>query len=466
MFDSLSLRGRFLVAPFLGVILTLVLYIASNAVMREHSELFQELSDHNLPQISEISRIITTQANNHSRLTTLLLSAVADPDEERVYLEGRGVLNKLHKIEDQLTNSISLSHNESIEYKEIYEKIHPAFARYRESTISAIELSTVDAKLAMIELLIAEKASIQLNDIFLLLSEYHIQSLSETSNLLENSLSDESEVTALAIGLILAMIFFALYFSRRMAADIKNTEQVLVSAREEAQRANLAKSEFLSRMSHELRTPMNAILGFGQLLKMDAEEFNQDHQENIQEILSAGGHLLHLIDEVLDLGKIESGKMEVTLDAVPVDKVIQECFTMIKAQAAARQLELIDQISNKKLSVQADSSRLKQVLLNLLSNAVKYNRDHGQITVDGEVFGKQRLRIRVTNTGPGLSDDEIAKLFVPFGRLNTTSSVEGTGIGLVIAKHIIEMMGGIIGVESVPGESATFWVELALATEA
>lgn len=466
MFDSLSLRGRFLVAPFIGIILTLVLYIASNAVIRSHSDLFQELSERNLSHISEISRVIAIQANNHTKLTTLLLSAVGNPDEERIYLEGRGVLNKLHEIESQLVSNLSISHKDSIEHNDILEKIRLAFGRYRESTISAIELSTVDAKLAMTELFIANDASSRLSDSFLALSDYHIQRLSKTSHLLENSLYDQNKVTILAIGLILIMIFFALYFSDRMASDIKHTEQVLIASREEAQRANQAKSEFLSRMSHELRTPMNAILGFGQLLKMDDEEFDQFHRENIQEILDAGEHLLHLIDEVLDLSKVESGKMEITIDAVPVDKVLQESISLIKTQAAARQVEIIDHVSDKKYSVQADSSRLKQVLLNLLSNAVKYNRVHGHITMDSEIIDKKRLRIRVTDTGQGLTEDEIAKLFTPFGRLNTENYSEGVGIGLVIAKHIIEIMGGTIGVESVPDEGATFWVELALYTDA
>jgi signal transduction histidine kinase len=219
-------------------------------------------------------------------------------------------------------------------------------------------------------------------------------------------------------------------------------------------------------MSHELRTPMNAILGFGQMLEMDAEGFNETQRGNVNEILNAGQHLLTLINDILDLAKIESGVLKISMGEVRVDDALQQCVKLITPQAEAHQVELIDHVSGKGYAVQADSTRLKQVLVNLLSNAVKYNRYHGRVTLDSKIINNQRLRISVTDTGKGLSEDDISKLFTSFERLDVASGVEGTGIGLIISKHLIEIMGGTIGVESTPGEGSTFWVELALSNDA
>ena len=251
-----------------------------------------------------------------------------------------------------------------------------------------------------------------------------------------------------------------------MQSNIKKSQESLVDERKKADKANQAKSQFLSSMSHELRTPMNAILGFGQLLELNAEGFNEIQKDNVREILDAGYHLLHLINEVLDLAKIESGKLEVHMEAIPVDDVLKQCVTLISSQAEARQLELIDHVCNKGHIVHADSTRLKQVLLNLLSNAVKYNCEHGRITLNSEIVDKSRLRISVDDTGEGLTEDEIAQIFIPFDRLNAKSNVEGTGIGLAITKHLIELMGGTIGVKGVPGKGSSFWIELELSREA
>jgi PAS domain S-box-containing protein len=236
----------------------------------------------------------------------------------------------------------------------------------------------------------------------------------------------------------------------------------LIVARDEAERANKAKSEFLSHMSHELRTPMNAILGFGQMLELDAEGFSETQREDVKEILDAGHHLLNLINEVLNLAKIESGTLEIFMEDVCVDDVLKQCIALISSQLENRELKIIDLVSGKGYTVHADYTRLKQVLLNLISNAVKYNREHGSITLDCEVIDMKRLRISVTDTGEGLTEENISKLFIPFQRLNAESNVEGTGIGLVITKHLIELMDGTIAVESIPEEGSTFCVELEL----
>jgi len=183
---------------------------------------------------------------------------------------------------------------------------------------------------------------------------------------------------------------------------------------------------------------------------------------SVKEILDAGRHLLDLINDMLDLTVIESGKMEISMVDVPVDDILRQCISVIGPQSKVRRLDLIDHLSGKGYMVKADPTRLKQVLLNLLSNAVKYNREHGGITLDGEIIDRRILRIRVTDTGAGLTKQDMSKLFTPFERLDRAYKTEGTGIGLVITKYLIELMGGTVGVESTLGEGCTFWVELAL----
>ena len=232
-------------------------------------------------------------------------------------------------------------------------------------------------------------------------------------------------------------------------------------AEQEAEKASEAKSDFLSRMSHELRTPMNAILGFGQLLEVDADKLSTLHQGFISEIMNAGHHLLSLINQVLDLASIESGKLELYIEAVELDDVIKQSTSMMAPLINEKQIPLIDNISNNNCVVQADFERTKQVLLNLLSNAVKYNRESGSITLDSEVINNS-LRISISDQGEGLSKEDVGKLFNSFERLNTTFNVEGTGIGLVICENLVDLMNGSIGVESTLGEGSTFWFELPL----
>jgi PAS domain S-box-containing protein len=239
----------------------------------------------------------------------------------------------------------------------------------------------------------------------------------------------------------------------------------LARAKDAAERANRAKSEFLSSMSHELRTPMNAIIGFAQMLEYD-EQLNADQLDNVQEILKGGRHLLELINEVLDLAKIESGRVELSMEAVGLAGVSEDCRQLIQPLAVQRGIALRFEVAAD-AAVRADRVRLKQVLLNLLSNAVKYNRTDGSIRFGVRPAAAQRLRIEVEDSGAGIPAARIEEIFQPFNRLDAEySEIEGTGIGLTITRRLVEMMGGTVGVDSTEGIGSTFWIELPAATPA
>lgn len=237
----------------------------------------------------------------------------------------------------------------------------------------------------------------------------------------------------------------------------------LETAKNIAEKASKAKSNFLSSMSHELRTPMHAILGFAQLLDLEEECLDEVQKNNVKEILIAGTHLMNLIDDALDLTKIESGNIEVSLVEVNIGDVLQECINLLSPDLAKRQINLANHSSSNKYIVKADALRLKQVLINILTNAVKYNREQGKISIDVDLIGHQWLRLSITDTGEGLTNDELKKVFIPFERLDAHNSVDGVGIGLVLSKHLIELMDGNIGAKSKLGEGSSFWIELELA---
>ena len=226
-----------------------------------------------------------------------------------------------------------------------------------------------------------------------------------------------------------------------------------------AEKANLAKSEFLSLMSHELRTPLNSVIGFAQILEMNLGDHPE--QQNVRYIYEAGQHLLGLIDEVLDISRIETGNLNVSVEPVAVGSLIRECLDLVAPLAAERNIEVVNRNGGDR-HVSGDRQRLKQVLLNLLSNAIKFNHDDGSVTVGVEDHGHGWVRVTVTDTGPGITPENVKKLFEPFERLDAdVSNVQGTGLGLALSKGLIEAMGGVIGVDSVPGRHSTFWFELA-----
>ena len=253
---------------------------------------------------------------------------------------------------------------------------------------------------------------------------------------------------------------------RRLNADLES--RVLertaeaAAARSEAEQANRAKSQFLSRMSHDLRTPLNAVLGFAQLL--NAESLSAEQLEAVAQILRAGEHLLDLINEVLDIARIESGRLSLAPEPVSVREVVAHAVDLVMPMAYERQISLQVNLGDQQDSVLADRQRLNQVMLNLLSNAVKYNRDAGRVTLTAERVHDRRLRIKVSDTGVGIPAEKMALLFTPFERLGAEATrVQGTGLGLALSRGLAEAMGGSLGLTSAYGEGSTFWIELPLA---
>lgn len=240
----------------------------------------------------------------------------------------------------------------------------------------------------------------------------------------------------------------------------RQTDQALIAAKEEAERANLAKSQFLSSMSHELRTPLNAILGFAQLLEL--EELDETQLENVTEIIHAGRHLLELINEVLDLAKIEAGRLDLSIEPVPLNMVISECLSLTQPLADKRQITInCDQTGLDSLRLIADRTRVKQIILNLMSNAVKYNKESGFILLEFSTPEYGIVRISVKDTGAGIPDDKKSEIFQPFQRLGAeASNVEGTGIGLVISQKLARSMKGELSFSSQENQGSHFWIDL------
>ncbi len=253
---------------------------------------------------------------------------------------------------------------------------------------------------------------------------------------------------------------------REQQLALQDTNVELEAARALAETANRAKSEFLSAMSHELRTPLNAVLGFAQLLASDKPPPSASQQRSLDQILKGGWYLLQLINEILDLAMIESGKVTMSQESMGLSEVLRDCQALIGPQAEKRGIRLFFASLSEPFFVHADRTRVKQVMINLLSNAIKYNRRGGKVTVECAAGSTGMVRIEVADTGAGLSAEQMAQLFQPFNRLGQEDGAEeGTGIGLVVTKQLTELMGGAIGVRSEIGVGTTFWIELAASSE-
>jgi signal transduction histidine kinase/ActR/RegA family two-component response regulator len=274
--------------------------------------------------------------------------------------------------------------------------------------------------------------------------------------------------TVLTIGAVIGLVILAgLALAARAMRGRARSEQrlregqaALEQAKRDADRANRAKSEFLSRMSHELRTPLNAILGFGQLLQLD--DLTEQQEESVDHMLRGGRHLLGLINEVLDISRIESGSLSLSPERVDVLELVKDTVDLIRPLAAEREIEVqTPSATGRPLAVEADHQRLKQVLLNLASNAVKYNHHAGSIRVACQAPSPGRVAIAVQDSGPGIPADKLARLFTPFDRLGAEQTdIQGTGMGLALSKGLMEAMDGSLTAASVEGRGTTFTIEL------
>lgn len=247
--------------------------------------------------------------------------------------------------------------------------------------------------------------------------------------------------------------------------ELKLAEERVLRAKEVAEKANKAKSEFLSSMSHELRTPLNAILGFAQLIEMDASAaLSPGMQENAAEIRSAGEHLLQLVGDVLDLAKIEAGKLTLAIEVLRPVELVKECLALVKTQAEARSVQLCLQTNDLAACVvNGDKVRLRQVFLNLIGNAIKYNREQGKVVITCCIVDDQYLRVNIEDTGRGIPKERHAEVFQPFNRLGAElGNIEGSGVGLVITRQLVSHMGGRIDFTSEEGMGSQFWVDLPL----
>lgn len=252
-------------------------------------------------------------------------------------------------------------------------------------------------------------------------------------------------------------------------AERKLTEMKLLQARREADEASRAKSEFVAGMSHELRTPLNAVLGFAQVLQVDANNpLSEKQNQRVGYILGAGNHLLELINEVLDLAKVEAGQLDFALETVDVNEVLADCVALTVPLARTRGIRIADEVSGgPSIELYADPLRFKQALINLLSNAVKYNKDQGEIVISGQPVERGAIRISISDTGIGIAEKDQHNVFQMFHRLGVQSgmAIEGTGIGLASTKALIEKMDGKIGFTSKEGVGSTFWIELPISSD-
>ncbi len=421
-------------------------------------------------------------------------------------LEGEDIQNLLLKVENHFKNfqeSISLLVQESasseIFRKAYFEtvngsnkitdlsnqlvKLYSAVSNnYQDKTLRYLQISIIFISLIMLSTIVYLSKSVTqpIRRISAILKETSKGNLEKKT--FETDSKDEIGILSYSCNTLLEKLKSFLTYSEKLldggdsithtnlGGDFKKSlDRLEIIANEkkmallEANRANQAKSEFLSRMSHELRTPLNAVIGFSQVLIMSQKDpLNESQKEDVELIKKSGEHLLNLINEILDLSRIESGKMQVSIEPVNLSNLIKELLVLINPIAIKSNISINDEISPKKnIFVLADTVRLKQTMMNLISNAIKYNREKGSVTLSCIPIVQDELRINVSDTGIGISKENQEKVFAPFDRLDAdTTKIEGTGIGLTITKKLVELMNGSIGFESELGKGSTFYIDL------
>ncbi len=285
--------------------------------------------------------------------------------------------------------------------------------------------------------------------------------LRERENRAAETLQAASDDHILMLQQANAHLVIATIEAQELTEQLKKAKDQLNCAKIVAEKANLAKSNFLSSISHELHTPLNAILGFAQLLEAGSPPPTDRQKARLQQIIKAGWHLLELVSGILDLAGIESGKLSLSREPVSLIDIMRECQAMINPQAQSSGIAINICPFDCTWFAYADRTRVKQVLINLLSNAIKYNRAHGTVEVDCTLSTPERVRVSIKDNGAGLPPEKLVQLFQPFNRLGQeTGTEQGTGLGLVVSKQLVELMGGTIGVESTVGVGSEFWIEL------